>query len=127
MKYREQMVENFKDADKTMGNITATCVFAESLSAVTLWLIYGVLNAHGKADDDMVNVDDAINIITANISLEHMGLHFQLVGFISWLLDQECPEFDNERGAWCDPPIVFDKYNEWVAMRQEWNAESEGE
>lgn len=100
MTYKEQL-------NKT-GLIGTT--FLQSIGAVSAWITKPYLET--GSIDEYIDLLDSFNL---NGALAHGQLH----GFISWLMEQDIPEYDDEKGSWDMAPQIFDKFNEYVTWRKE--------
>lgn len=103
MTYEEKIKERFEDRSNN-GDLTT---FYESLGAVSAWISKPFVGGD--------NIDDYIEFV-CSFDLKRALSHGQLHGFVSWLKQQEIPEFDEEKGSWEDALQIFDKLNEYVEL-----------
>ena len=64
---------------------------------------------------------DILQVFTGNDLMKHGALSVQLNGFLTWLLDEEIPESDENEISWYNIQSVGSRWNEFATMVMEEN------
>ena len=71
--------------------------------------------------DGQVSTSDILQIFIGNDLMKHGILSVQLNNFLTWLLDEEIPEPDENETLWYDIQSVGSRWNEFAMMKMEEN------
>ena len=104
----------------------AAILTASAEHLITTMPSYGISTGESESKfsqkkNGQVSTSDILQVFIGNDLMKHGILSVQLNRFLTWLLDEEIPEPDENETLWYDIQSVGSRWNEFAMMKMEEN------
>lgn len=117
MTYRKSLKDNL-DPIEDLGGMTSI-VFSNFLISMAMLINLDAATMIAESEDEILDVSLGMiqGILNHDDLLNSISVHFQIKGFLDWLLDQELPEDGMSKehdDMWYGIAPLVDKWNEYA-------------